>query len=333
MPACPLSFRAICGCFTPVLIMFLDLRARRKASMRMRTLALKTRTSGVVWGLVLTYLYWGSLLYQCGDVELNPGPPTKDTSAMRQTRLTSASARRTSSDRASAVSDSFSSSTQQTGEPTLRDVMCALTNLNIRFDELQGSLSDIRNTQAALQSEMQELRDQVSDLTLKNEALQSVNDGLVKKVDDMEKKTDDLEGRSKRNNLIIYGIEKTGDETWEDCEGVVQDMFTDKLELSQDVQFDRVHRLNSKANSPIVARCTFYKDKVKVLQAKKKLMGSNVFIGEDYTTRVREIRKKLVPHLKKARSEGKRVTMVFDHLVIEGRKYFLNDKGEITVSA
>lgn len=329
MPTSPLSFRAVCGCFTPVFIVFMESRARKKAAMFMRTIALKTRASGVIWGLVLTYLYWGGLIYLSGDIEVNPGPgpEVKDTTTKIQTRLTSAITRSASSDRAAS-----SSSSPQTGEPTLRDVMSAVMKLNTRFDELKRDLTDIRETQVALQTEVQELRDQVSDLTVKNDTLQSQNDGLVKKVEAMERKTDDLEGRSKRNNLIIYGLDKTGDETWDDCEGLVQDMFTDKLELSRDVKFDRVHRLNGRANSPIVARCTFYKDKVRVLKEKKKLQGSQIFIGEDYTARVREVRKKLTPYLKKAKSEGKRATMVFDHLVIEGKKHFLNDEGGIVTA-
>lgn len=305
--------------------------------MYVRTIALRSRASGVVWGLVLTYLFWGSLIYQCGDCEKNPGPETAvkggasasaNASAVRQTPWTRLNARSASADRTSTVSDSLSSPSQKSGEPTLTDILSAVKSLNTRFDDLKGDLSDIRNSQIALQGEVQELRDKVSDLTVKNETLQSLNDSLVKKVEAMERKTDDLEGRSKRNNLIIHGLEKTGDESWEDCEGMVQDLLTDRLEMSQDVQFDRVHRLNGKANSPIVARCTFYKDKVSVLKAKKKLQGTQISIGEDYTARVRDTRKKLAPYLKKAKGEGKRAAMVFDHLIINGQKFCLNDKGD-----
>ena len=75
----------------------------------------------------------------------------------------------------------------------------------------------------------------------------------------------------------------------------------------------------------MVAHCTFFKDKVKTLKAKTKLQGRDVFIGEDFSSRVRDIRRKLVPHLKKARNEGKRVTMVFDHIIIEGKKITVDD--------
>ena len=37
------------------------------------------------------------------------------------------------------------------------------------------------------------------------------------------------------------------------------------------------------------------------------------------------MRRRLVPHLKKARSENKKCMMVFDHLIIDGKKFTLDD--------
>ena len=93
----------------------------------------------------------------------------------------------------------------------------------------------------------------------------------------------------------------------------------DRLELANDFQFDQVHRLNAKPNSPEVAHCTFFKDKVKILKAKRKLLGTNVFIGENFSSCVREVRRWSDPHLKKARSENKKCMMVFNHLIVKAR--------------
>ena len=84
---------------------------------------------------------------------------------------------------------------------------------------------------------------------------------------DIERKTDDLECRSKRNNLIIYGLPRVENETWQECEDVVQELLTDTLETHESPQFDRVHRLSAKPNSFIVARCTFYKDNETIKKA------------------------------------------------------------------
>ena len=44
-----------------------------------------------------------------------------------------------------------------------------------------------------------------------------------------------------------------------DCEGIVRDLITDKLDLADDIGFNRVDRLSGQPNSPVVVRCSFYK--------------------------------------------------------------------------
>ena len=99
---------------------------------------------------------------------------------------------------------------------------------------------------------------------------------------DIERKTDDLECRSKRNDLIIYGLPRVENETWQECEEMVQELLTDTLEMHESPQFGRVHRLSAEPNSSIVARSTFYKDKETIMKAKTELKGSNEFISEDF---------------------------------------------------
>ena len=65
-------------------------------------------------------------------------------------------------------------------------------------------------------------------------------------LDTLKKRADDLEGRLKRN-VIIYGIQKHENETRQECEELVREMITNKLELAHTTQFDRVQRLNAKS--------------------------------------------------------------------------------------
>ena len=154
------------------------------------------------------------------------------------------------------------------------------------------------------------------------------NNNLKTQLQDLARKTDDLECRSKRNNLIFYGIPRADNATSQDCEGV-RDLITDKLELADDIEFDRVHRLSGKPNSSVVARCSFYKHKELIMKERSKLKGSSIFIAKDFSPRVREIRKALTPHLKTARNQGKRETMIYDHLLIDGKKFILDKDNEL----
>ena len=120
-----------------------------------------------------------------------------------------------------------------------------------------------------------------------NKALKEENNAMRTRLENVENKTDDLESRSKTNNIIIHGIQRKEDETRQECEELVCEMITDKLELVETIQFDRVHRLNAKPNSPIIARSTFYKDKENIMKENRKLKGSSVFIGDDFSAKVR----------------------------------------------
>ncbi|KAL8579615.1 hypothetical protein ACOMHN_025568 [Nucella lapillus] len=106
MPVSPLAFRAVCGGFLPVYMTFMLKRAKFKAAMFLRVLTLRNRRDGVVTGVILFLLYWGDLIHQCGDVELNPGPPKPD--SFKQTTLRSGTQRQASTERAGESREDFS---------------------------------------------------------------------------------------------------------------------------------------------------------------------------------------------------------------------------------
>ena len=329
MPAGPLDFRPKCGSFFFVFLAFMDKRVGEVIAMRVRVLTVRTRSEGVMVGLVLAVLWTNDLLMRCGDVEQNPGPLTNEKDLrqpQRTTRQSSADRRAPTPNRAEAGAGK---------EPTLTDVMASIQTLNAslesKFEDLKSEVVDIKNSHAILTEEVQGLRNEVTDLKRINDDLLNENEEMKTRIGSLERATDDLEGRSRRNNLLFFGFHRHRDETNEDLEGRVQELLTDQLELAEDVAFDRVHRLGSGPNAPVIARCSFFKQKVAILKAKAKLQNQNsgVSIAEDFTQRVREVRKKLIPHLKKAKEEGKRATLVYDHLLIESRKYCLGEDDKL----
>lgn len=318
MPASTLDFRHVCGCFVSVFIGFMNKRVKEKVSMRVHILTLRCRAAGVMVGVLLTLLFWGDLLHRCGDIEKNPGPT--------ETRATNRSYSKDSLEAASGQ--------QQTehGEPTLRDVMTILTSMNSKFDEMKDDVKHLKGVYSALKDEMCDLQDEVTNLKRINDDLLNENEAMKSKIENLECITDDLAGRSRRNNILFYGMPRSSDtETNEECEARIQEILTDQLEIAENVQFDRVHRLGKDKTSPIIACCTLYKQKVVIMKAERKLKEGNtgIFIGDDFTQRVRVIRKSLVPHLKKAREEGKKASMVFDHIVMNGKKMALDCDGNL----
>ena len=340
MPSGPLTFRPVCGCFHVIFLAFMLKRERFTIAMRIAILKLKTRRDGVMAGVLLILLFYGDLLHRCGDVELNPGPDPTTTPGTKQTRLTTsraaAAVRSSSTSRLESASTSDVPAAVSTGsssgpstDPCTKEILAMLTSLNAKFDKMSTEFGEIKQLFANVQDSVSELKEEMHEVKRQNDELKCENARLNERMEVLDKRVDDLEGRSKRNNVIIHGIPRPDNETWQECEETVRDMITDKLEVGQEIRFDRVHRLNSKATSPIVARLTFFKDKERVLKAKQKLRGTDIFIGEDYSLRIREIRRHLVPHMKSARSQNKKVSMVYDHLIIDGIRFGLNCDGKL----
>ena len=231
----------------------------------------QTSNTAVLIMLVVLNL---NLLIMCGDVELNPGPSQKG-SASSSPAITRQTSLRFGTEQPSPAN--------RYEQPSLKDVLTAVKDLNVRFDSLEFKLDKFEST--------------ISELKTENEQLKSENLSLNKKMCDLAIKVDNLEGQSRRDNLIIHGVPETKDklETWEDSERIIDSIFKDKMGLTN-LRYERVHRLGRFSNSkirPIIVKFTSYKDRSSVFSKKKMLKGSNIFINEDFTKRIQEIRAKL----------------------------------------
>ena len=87
----------------------------------------------------------------------------------------------------------------------------------------------------------------------------------------------ELEGRSLRNNLRIDGISEVSHETWEMCEDSVKDLIKTKLEINDEIEIARCHRMgkfkDKKKPRSIVCRFLRFKgqarDSLKCKEVKK----------------------------------------------------------------
>ena len=66
-----------------------------------------------------------------------------------------------------------------------------------------------------------------------------------------------------------YGLPRQDKGTGVVSEDTLRNLIIDKLKSAGDIGFDRVHRLSSKP-PPVVSRCAFFEDKVKIVKAKRK---------------------------------------------------------------
>lgn len=236
-------------------------------------------------------------MQMCGDVELNPGPPGPGPDR-RQTRLT-----------------------------TLHD---------------------------------KSLADEIKALKIRMETVEKENQKLKLIVDR-------LENQSRRNNLIFHGIQEAETETWEECDKKVRDSLAKEFGIDADsLQIERAHRLGKKkrvagcvtdaspegasqdgasessqegASSnaaeptasakprPVIVKFLDWKQKSSVLQQIIDAKSENVKAKEDFSFRVRNIRRQLIPYMVELRKKNplKKVFLSFDKLKVDSKTYTLED--------
>ena len=212
------------------------------------------------------------------------------------------------------------------------------------------------------------MKKSVRELKQSNKQLQRQNDNLTKGVFELKEQVNQLEvdsrknteanekleSQSRRSNLILYGIAGNKRESWEESEGKFREYLSDNLKIDQTkVQTERVHRLNTKSSpAPIIVKFSFFKDREKVLKAYKEKRKTEresqtegedrvfdnveqpknaVRVGEDFPARVCNVRKKLLPFLRKCLSEKKNAFMKYDKLVIDNDIYEYDSEKKVPV--
>ena len=108
-----------------------------------------------------------------------------------------------------------------------------------------------------------------------------------KKIDFLESKAQDLEDRSRRNNLVIFGVPESTSPASEDCDGIICEILRKHKVLdSSDTHaglLERAHRLGKKKPDqvrprPIIVCCGSFKDKEFILHNTKKLKGTTYIV-------------------------------------------------------
>ena len=118
----------------------------------------------------------------------------------------------------------------------------------------------------------------------------------------------------RRDNLRTDGLDEVENETWEQTEEILQNLFDEKIQL-QNLKVEKAHRLGNKEksnNRTIVAKFSSFKDKQKILSETPKLKGSNININEDYSKETLRIWKEKWKTFKEPKKNGTDALLVYD---------------------
>ena len=299
------QWRAVIGCFCP----------NRRSKTTIHGITIKRHAVSLVLRIAIVM---SLCLLLSGDIESNPGPAGP--AGTTRSHSSSRTRQQTLDPTGNIVAD----------EPSLRDIMTGINNLNTTVTNMSQELKHLTSTVNTLQQNYTSVHNEVK--LLKDE-----NNILHTKLKQLETNLDVLEGHSRRQNILFFGIQPAQpNETNTQCEQTLRDTLHNKINLTN-IRFDRVHRISSKKGiQPIIARVTDYKDKIKILKERHRLKGTQIFLSEDYTSRIRNVRKNLAPFVKQIRQQNKdiQVMMKFDHLIIDGERYdYCEQKNEVKSTA
>ncbi len=154
-----------------------------------------------------------------------------------------------------------------------------------------------------------EFEQRLSEMTEKAKAL----DTRVKLA---EQKLDDLENRSRRCNIVIFNLPEG--EEGQDCFGFISGLIHKECDLKPTIQ--RAHRTGVRKGDkprPIHVALAFFQEKEACKRAlsevfkKKKFGGSKLFVSNDFSQRVQQMRRDKMPEVRKLREEGKQAFLVY----------------------
>ena len=109
-------------------------------------------------------------------------------------------------------------------------------------------------------------------------------------------------------------------------------MLHKKLHISREIAISRITRIwhgpDFRGHKPIQICLVNYRDKEEILRKARLLKGSNIYISEDFSRKVREHRHELIKFMKAVRSRdpARRMTLRYDKLHMGNDVYFFNDR-------
>lgn len=234
---------------------------------------------------------------QSGDIETNPGPDSASVLA---------ELKKLSAGQTTIIADMQDLKSQCTATST------ALTNLSKRLADLESHYQKL----LPMQTEIHNIR---ADTELTARLVQALN-----------AQVNNAENRSRRNNLVFYGLpDTTASETSAASEEKIIRLCSDHLNVPlepQDIErAHRVDRYSANRQRPLIVKLNHYKKKELVLSNGRKLKGTDLSVGEEFSPAVRNARRQLLSF---AKPKSVPFSLRFKTLFIGSKRYVFDDASQ-----
>ena len=200
-----------------------------------------------------------------------------------------------------------------------------IENSNNRIDNLIQELQGLKSSLEFTQSKFDEYvkanpTSIISDCESKLSAFSVTIADSSKRIESLEAKLGDLENRSRRNNLVFEGIEEEPHETWEITESKLRSILSSKMLIeTTNETIERAHRIGKYVSRSIIAKFSNFKTCGEIMKEKKRLIGSKIYVREDFSDKIMAKRRELLPKMHEARWNGLAAYIRYDKLVTRSK--------------
>lgn len=192
----------------------------------------------------------------------------------------------------------------------LEGIPTQLADIQSEFKTLKSAMVEINESVEFMEKEVVELKE-VMKCKATREEFEGLGSKLASFEESTQKRLDDLENRSRRQNLIIFGVSESNNES---CETIVKEDILHGLMGFTNINLERVHRTpggprnpSQEKPRPIHVRFRDLSDRDKILQAAPGKLkdtpyrGAKIFISDDVCPAIRNARKALRAKLPEVR--------------------------------
>ncbi|KAH6935484.1 hypothetical protein HPB50_006184 [Hyalomma asiaticum] len=147
---------------------------------------------------------------------------------------------------------------------------------------------------------------------------------LEQTVTQLDKKLTELEDRSRRNNLLVFGVSEPSGETPQSlAQKVIDDILRDTLrvKVSSAERLQKIGRPSTNKPRPVILKLFDHRENVSILSNCYKLKGKNISVSEDFSTATREVRKRLWDSTTDIWRNGTKVKLVYDKIKFGSELY------------
>lgn len=149
------------------------------------------------------------------------------------------------------------------------------------------------------------------------------NEALKEEIEHLRSKLNMLDGNSRRNNLILHGVEENETSTGELLENTTE-IIKEVIGNIGKNDINRIHRIGKKQiigkSRPILISLTTNWKRNDILRNKKKLKLKQINITEDFSKETLNKRRELQTEMEIERQKGNYAIIKYDKLIVKENK-------------